>query len=93
MTNSEIKKMTALIGKASSDELTLVREAYTLRMKSLRSEKRAGFSAGDKVSLVHKKFGGKAYGIIEKVNRTRATVDVEGTVWTIPMTMLTKEVA
>ena len=97
MTNSEISKLTALIGKASSDELDIVREAYNIRQKELRNRSlnkiKFGLTVGDKVSLHHKKFGGKAVGKVMKIKRTKADVMLNGTTYIVPMGMLTKEVA
>ena len=90
MTKSEIARMSALIGKASTEELNTVREAYNARMKTLRNESRAGLAVGDTVSLTHRKFGGYVKGIVTKVRRTRASVEIGPTVYNIPMEMLTK---
>ena len=91
MTKSEIARLTALIGKASTEELnTVVREAYNARMKTLRNESKAGLAVGDTVSLTHRKFGGYVKGIVTKVRRTRASVEIGTTVYDIPMAMLTK---
>ena len=90
MTKSEIAKLTALIGIASTEELNTVREAYNARMKALRNESKAGLAVGDTVSLTHRKFGGYVKGIVTKVRRTRASVEIGPTVYNIPMEMLTK---
>ena len=90
MTKSEIARMTALIGKASTEELNTVREAYNARMKTLRNESKAGLAVGDTVSLTHRKFGGYVKGIVTKVRRTRASVEIGPSVYNIPMAMLTK---
>lgn len=90
MTKSEIARMTALIGKASTEELNTVREAYNARMKTLRNESKAGLAVGDTVSLTHRKFGGYVKGIVTKVRRTRASVEIGPSVYDIPMAMLTK---
>ena len=91
MTKSEIARLTALIGKASTEELnTVVREAYNARMKTLRNEAKVGLAAGDTVSLTHRKFGGYVKGIVTKVKRTRATVEIGLTSYDVPMSMLTK---
>ena len=93
MTKSEISKLTALIGKASNDELEIVRVAFNNRQKALRTEIKTGLSVGDMVSLVHRKFGGKIVGEVMKIKRTKADVMLNGTVYNVPMGMLTKEVA
>ena len=90
MTKSEIATLTALIGIASTEELSTVREAYMARMKTLRNEAKVGLAAGDTVSLTHRKFGGYVKGIVTKVRRTRASVEIGPTVYNIPMEMLTK---
>ena len=90
MTKSEIARMTALIGKASTEELNTVREAYNARMKTLRNESKAGLSVGDTVSLTHRKFGGYVKGIVTEVRRSRASVEIGPSIYNIPMAMLTK---
>ena len=90
MTKSEIARMTALIGKASTEELNTVREAYMARMNALRNESKAGLAAGDTVSLTHRKFGGYVKGIVTEVRRSRASVEIGLTSYDVPMAMLTK---
>ena len=89
MTKSEIARMTALIGKASTEELNTVREAYNARMKTLRNESKAGLAVGDTVSLTHRKFGGYVKGIVTEVRRSRASVEIGPSIYNIPMAMLT----
>jgi hypothetical protein len=93
MTNSEITKLKSLIAKASNDELEIVRAAFNDRQKALRTTVKTGLSVGDIVSLVHRKFGGKIVGEVMKIKRTKADVMLNGTVYNVPMGMLTKEVA
>lgn len=93
MTNSEITKLKSLIAKASNDELEIVRVAFNDRQKALRTTVKTGLSVGDIVSLVHRKFGGKIVGEVMKIKRTKADVMLNGTVYNVPMGMLTKEVA
>ena len=90
MKNSEITTLIALIGKANANELSTVREAYMTRMKNLRNESKGGFALGDTVSLTHRKFGGYVEGVIAKVNRTRAKVEIGPVTYNVPMAMLTK---
>lgn len=90
MTKSEQKQLMALIGKASRKDLEIVVIAYKARRDSLASEARVGLAAGDTVSLEHRKFGGYVKGIITKVKRTRATVEIGLTSYDVPMSMLTK---
>lgn len=91
MTKNELARLTALIGKAKNNEqLDVIREAFNARMKELRAERKTGFLPGDTVSLTHRKFGGTIHGIVEKVKRTKAAVNIEGTTWNVPMEMLTK---
>ena len=93
MTNSEINKLKALIGKASNDELEIVRVAFNARQKALRTTFKTGLAVGDKVSLTHRKFGGKVVGEVLKIKRTKADVMLNGISYIVPMGMLTKEVA
>jgi len=90
MTKSEQKQLMALIGKASRKDLEIVKIAYKARQDSLASEARVGLASGDTVSLVHRKFGGYVKGIVTKVKRTRATVEIGLTSYDVPMSMLTK---
>jgi Cu/Ag efflux pump CusA len=93
MTKTEINKLKSLIAKASNDELEIVRVAFNDRKKALRTTVKTGLSVGDIVSLVHRKFGGKIVGEVMKIKRTKADVMLNGTVYNVPMGMLTKEVA
>ena len=93
MTQTEIKRLKTLIAKANTEELNIVREAHSARSSVLRKVIKTGLSVGDAVSLVHRKFGGKAIGEVMKINRTRAEVKLNGTVYNVPMGMLTKETA
>ena len=93
MTKTEINKLKSLIAKASHDELNVVRVAFNDRQKALRTTAKTGLSVGDIVSLVHRKFGGKAIGEVMKIKRTKASVRLNGLVYNVPMEMLTKEAA
>ena len=93
MTLTEINKLKVLIAKANQEELNIVREAHTRRTSRLRNQTKAGLSIGDAVSVFHRKFGGKVVGEVLKIKRTRADVKLNGTVYSVPMGMLTREVA
>ena len=93
MTQTEINRLLGLIAKASKEELDLVRAAHGARTKVLRNQIKSGLSVGDTVSLVHRKFGGKIVGEVMKIKRTKADVMLNGTLYNVPMGMLTREVA
>ena len=93
MTKSELSMVEALIAEATNDDLEIVRVAFNARQKALRNTIKTGLAVGDKVSLVHRKFGGKIVGEVMKIKRTKADVMLNGTVYNVPMGMLTKEVA
>jgi hypothetical protein len=93
MTQTEINKLKSLIAKASNEELNVVREAHSRRTSVLRNQVKSGLTIGDTVSLVHRKFGGKVVGEVLKIKRTKADVILNGTVYNVPMGMLTREVA
>ena len=97
MTNSELSIVEELIGEATTEDLETIRVAFNARQKALRNNSlnkiKFGLSVGDKVSLHHKKFGGKVVGKVMKIKRTKADVMLNGTTYIVPMGMLTKEVA
>ena len=93
MTKSELNMVEALIGEATNDDLEIVRVAFNARQKALRTTFKTGLAVGDKVSLTHRKFGGKVVGEVLKIKRTKADVMLNGVSYIVPMGMLTKEVA
>lgn len=93
MEESELSMVEALIAEASNDDLEIIRVAFNARQKALRNTIKTGLAVGDKVSLVHRKFGGKIVGEVMKIKRTKADVMLNGTVYNVPMGMLTKEIA
>ena len=93
MTKSELNMVEALIAEASNDDLEIIRVAFNARQKALRNTIKNGLAVGDKVSLVHKKFGGKIVGEVMKIKRTKADVMLNGILYNVPMGMLTKEEA
>ena len=97
MTESELSIVEALIAEASNDDLEIIRVAFNARQKALRNNSlnkiKFGLAVGDKVSLNHRKFGGKVVGKVMKIKRTKADVMLNGTTYIVPIGMLTKEVA
>ena len=88
MTKVELNKLVALIDKADKNDLKHVKAAYKARVAAITANAKIGLSVGDKVKMTHAKIGGTKTGIIEKVNRTKVLVDIEGYSWNVPMAMV-----
>ena len=71
------------------NELRLIRSAITDRIKEVGSRIKYQLSVGDSVIVTSKK--GVKPGTINKVNRTQAVVDLEGTLYNVPFSMITKQ--
>ena len=70
------------------NELRLIRSAISDRIKEVSSRIKYELKEGDAIVVNSKK--GEESGIIEKVNRTRAVVRMNGTSWNVPFSMITK---
>ena len=70
------------------NELRLIRSAISDRIKEVSSRIKYELKEGDAIVVNSKK--GEESGIIEKVNRTRAVVMIDGKQWNVPFTMITK---
>ena len=70
------------------DELRLIRSAISDRIKEVSSRIKYDLRKGDSIIVTSKK--GIENGIIEKVNRTRAVVNMNGSSWNVPFSMITK---
>jgi len=97
MKKSEIVKLATLIAKIDDREtmnnvISLIKDQQKIVRASATLVAKAALSVGAKVKVV----GGKKIqrregtdqGIIRKINRTKADVDINGSLWTVPMTML-----
>ena len=70
------------------NELKLIRSAVSDRIKEVSSRVKYELKKGDTVIVTSKK--GVEDGIIEKINRTRAVVRMNGTSWNVPFSMIEK---
>ena len=71
------------------NELRLIRSAISDRIKEVSSRIKYDLRKGDAITVTSKK--GVEDGIIEKINRTRAVVRMNGTSWNVPFSMITKQ--
>ena len=71
------------------NELKLIRSAISDRIKEVSSRIKYDLRKGDAIIVTSKK--GVEDGIIEKINRTRAVVRMNGTSWNVPFSMITKQ--
>ena len=71
------------------NELKLMRSAINDRIEEVGSRVKYQLSIGDSVIVTSKK--GVKPGTINKVNRTQAVVDLEGTLYNVPFSMITKQ--
>ena len=69
-------------------ELKLIRSAINDRIQEVGSRVKYQLRKNDKVIVTSKK--GVESGTIEKVNRTRAVVMIDGKGWNVPFSMITK---
>ena len=71
-------------------ELRYLQDTIKHRKKQLGNIVKHELSIGDPVTVGTDK--GRELGYITKINRTRAVVDMRGGSWTVPFSMITKEV-
>ena len=71
------------------NELRLIRSAISDRIKEIASTIKYDLRKGDAIIVTSKK--GVEDGVIEKINRTRAVVKMNGTSWNVPFSMITKQ--
>ena len=70
-------------------ELKQIQQFIKDRKRTLGNRLKYKLTVGDNV-LVHAS-NGIEEGTVTKVNRTRAVVDMRGSSWTVPFSMITKE--
>ena len=71
------------------DELRLFRSAINDRIKEVASAIKYDLFPGDRVSIDSTRLTDE--GVIEKVNRTRAVVKIDGKSWNVPFALITKQ--
>ena len=72
------------------DELRLIQSAIRDRIKEVASAIKYDLDKGDKVIIDSPRKELKEEGTIVKINRTRAVVNIDGTSWNVPFSMITK---
>ena len=75
---------------ATHEELDKVRDSIIKRRDDLARQLKVELSIGD-VVLVDNRKGRVEKGIIKKVNRTRAVVNINNQGWNVPFSMIRKE--
>ena len=75
---------------ATHKDLDKVRDSIKMRRDDLARQSKAELSVGD-VVLVDNRKGRVEKGIVKKVNRTRAVVDINNQGWNVPFSMIRKE--
>ena len=71
-------------------ELRLIQSAVRDRIKEVSSAIKYDLDKGDKVKVKSPRRELQDDGVIVKVNRTRAVVNINGTSWNVPFSMITK---
>ena len=75
---------------ATHEELDKVRDSIKMRRDDLSRQVISELSIGD-VVLIDNRKGKVERGIVKKVNRTRAVVDINSQGWNVPFSMIRKE--
>ena len=78
-----------LMQMSDLDELRLIQSAIRDRIKEVSSAIKYDLDKGDIVKVNSPRKDNEE-GIIVKVNRTRAVVNINGTPWNVPFSMITK---
>ena len=73
------------------NELRLIRSAISDRIKEVGSAIKYDLDKGDKVIIDSPRKELKEEGTIVKVNRTRAVVNINGTKWNVPFSLINKQ--
>ena len=69
-------------------ELRILRNVINDRLKVVGSTIKYSLNRGDLVNITSK--GKTETGTIDKVNRTRAVVNINGKLWNVPFSLMTK---
>ena len=72
-------------------ELRMIRSAISDRIKQVGSAIKYDLYKGDKVVIDSPRRELQEDGVIMKVNRTRAVVNINGKQWNVPFAMITKQ--
>ena len=75
---------------ATHEDLDEVRRSIKMRRDDLARQLTVELSIGD-VVLIDNRKGKVERGIVKKVNRTRAVVDINSQGWNVPFSMIRKE--
>ena len=81
--------MIELMTMTDIDELRMIRSAISDRIKEVGSAVKYELKIGDSVIVTSSK--GVESGSINKINRTRAVVKLDGLLYNIPFSMITKQ--
>ena len=73
----------------TADDLRRITELVKNRKHWIATETKMKLRIGDEVTVNNGKTADE--GTITKINRTRAVVDMRGSSWTVPFSMITKE--
>ena len=89
MTQDElILEINTIVDKS---DLRILREVVNDRMKVVGHMVKYSLDRGDIVMVEGGRKIGKEEGTIVKLNRTRAVVNINGTEWNVPFSMITKQ--
>ena len=69
-------------------DLRILRNVINDRMKIVGSAVKYSLNRGDSVSITNR--GKTETGTIDKVNRTRAVVNINGKLWNVPFSLMSK---
>ena len=83
--------MTKLMTMTDISELRMIRSAISDRIKEVGNAIKYDLNKGDKVMIDSPRRELKEDGVIVKVNRTRAVVNINGKQWNVPFSMITKQ--
>jgi transcription antitermination factor NusG len=86
---SNLEQVLRAIQQLDREDINIVVGAIKQRREQLTKTKLASFNAGDKVKVAEGKLSGQL-GQIIKVNRKYLQANINGQVWRIPATMVTK---
>ena len=82
--------LNAINNISSTAELNEAIDLIKIKQKQLRAitsaEKRATFSAGDKVVINSRK--GRMTGIVSRVKRTKAVVEIDSVLFNVPLSLM-----
>ena len=80
--------MIELMTMTDIGKLRMIRSAISDRIKEVGSAVKYELKNGDSVIVTSSK--GVESGIINKINRTRAVVNINGKLWNVPFSLMTK---